>query len=89
MGSHIDDGTRHLILGVTVIVKSGLIPAENDEEKIECLVEVFSSVVQTLYFGLFWNSEKCSLNGRLQHPFALHHFLETTVGHQAGCVASF
>ena len=39
MGSHIDDGTRHLILEVTVIVKSGLIPAENDEEKIECLVE--------------------------------------------------
>ena len=38
------------------MIQSVLLPAENDEEFSECLVEVFGSVVQILSFGLFWNT---------------------------------
>ena len=70
------------------MIQSVLLPAENDEEFSECLVEVFGSVVQILSFGLFWNTKKNGhLNNRFQRRFALHHFLVTTLGHQPGVVA--
>ena len=42
------------------MIQSVLLPAENNEESSECLVEVFGSVVQILGFGLFWNTKKWS-----------------------------
>ena len=57
--------------------------------RVSALLEVFGSVVQILGFGPFWNTKKWSVNGRFQHPSALHHFLQTTIRHQPGGVASF
>ena len=42
------------------MIQSVLLPAENDEDSSECLVEVFGSIVQILSFGLFWNTTKWS-----------------------------
>ena len=69
------------------MIQSVLLPAENDEESSECLVEVFGSVVRIFSFGLFWNTKNGHLNSRFQCRFALHHFLVTTLGHQLGGVA--
>ena len=40
------------------MIQCVLLPAENDEDSSECLVEVFGSVVQILSSGLFWNTKK-------------------------------
>ena len=71
------------------MLQSVLLPAENDEESGECLVEVFGSVVQIIGFRLFWSTKNGHLNSRLQCPFTLHHFLVTTLGHQPGGAAFF
>ena len=65
MGPRIADRTKLLILWITLMIQSVLLPAENDEKSSECLVEVFGSVVQILSFGLFSKTKSGHLNSPL------------------------
>ena len=50
---------------------------------------MYSVVLYEFSVLAYFGTPNWSLNGRFQHLFALHHFLETIIGYEPSGMASF